>query len=354
MTFLENSMKLNLKRIFIVCIVYISIESIALILSVTGLYDFNIGIYEVTAIVFHVFFLLIVIKRKRNMIEQVKQNVVLVYVYITIIVAWSVTLTALIHTEESDITLMGIVLVVCSALFIIKPKRLKRILLANYIFYMSLVFISFDSQIDKNSMWFKGLLFFVLAYIISKVHYKDCTDLNVLSDQLDDSNHSLSDQANIDSLSGLYNNAYIYHHLENILNDHEMKESLSVLMMDIDNFKAINDEYGHLFGDTVIKSIAKELKDSTEDKDIIGRYGGEEFILILNQAKIEDTIYVAEVIRGNIENMTFKYPAKVTISIGIAFYNGESARELIKKADDQLYRAKSLGKNRVVREEEEQ
>jgi len=155
-----------------------------------------------------------------------------------------------------------------------------------------------------------------------------------------------------DSLSGLYSNSYIFDYLERRL-EHINSNDLSVLMLDIDNFKRINDTHGHIFGDHIIKEIAKILELSTSTEDMLGRYGGEEFIVILNNADFERSLFVAEDIRSKIEKLETKSDTVVTISIGIAFYNNDTADALIKRADDQLYHAKKLGKNRVEGKKEE-
>ncbi|MBN2653858.1 MAG: GGDEF domain-containing protein [Nitrospirae bacterium] len=128
--------------------------------------------------------------------------------------------------------------------------------------------------------------------------------------------------------------------------------TIGVLMMDIDNFKSINDTYGHQKGDEVIKSVAEIIKSSIRASDVAGRYGGEEFIVYLPEIS-SDTVYaVAEKIRSNIEERTLG-DLKVTISIGSAegrlFGDIEKdIEDLLKRADNALYKAKSMGKNRVV------
>ena len=119
----------------------------------------------------------------------------------------------------------------------------------------------------------------------------------------------------------------------------------SILFFDIDHFKKINDTYGHDFGDYVLKEIGKILKNTFRKSDIVGRWGGEEFIVILPNTNYEDGLKLAEKLRKIIENYDFQ-GKKVTISIGVSEYNG-NLEEVLKKVDEALYEAKRNGRNQV-------
>jgi diguanylate cyclase (GGDEF)-like protein len=157
-----------------------------------------------------------------------------------------------------------------------------------------------------------------------------------------------------DGLTGLYVRRYFF---ERLKEEHERskrhKFTFAFLMADIDDFKICNDTYGHLVGDIVLKDTARIMKESVREIDIIGRYGGEEFSLVLPETGLEGARVVAERIRKRIEEHVFKAydeKLKITISIGIAVYKGgsDSLEELIERSDKALYDAKKAGKN-VVR-----
>ncbi len=156
-----------------------------------------------------------------------------------------------------------------------------------------------------------------------------------------------------DSLTGLFNHAHIISTLDREFKIAERYEKLiSIIMGDIDKFKEINDTFGHLSGDFVLEKISAILSESIRDVDYVGRYGGEEFLLILPETKKAEAIKVAERIRKKIENTEFDIvspPIKITISFGVASNedNVETSHQLIKKADDLLYLAKKNGRNRV-------
>lgn len=123
-------------------------------------------------------------------------------------------------------------------------------------------------------------------------------------------------------------------------------------MLDIDHFKEYNDKYGHLVGDVLLKEISRIIKDSIRQIDLVGRYGGEEFSIILTETDKEGAVFAAERIRQSVQNRSIRAydeDLKVTISIGISVYpgHGQDAAGLIEKADQALYQAKDTGRNRV-------
>ena len=160
-----------------------------------------------------------------------------------------------------------------------------------------------------------------------------------------------------DSLTGIYNHAFIVKALEEEVGRSERYGShLTILLLDIDDFKSVNDTHGHLAGDYVLNKVAKILEAGMRNIDIIGRYGGEEFLVILPETVGEQGFRVSERLRKDIENENFVYGddvIKVTVSGGIACYShGTDAKKLIKLADDNLYKAKKIGKNRICYERE--
>jgi diguanylate cyclase (GGDEF)-like protein len=157
--------------------------------------------------------------------------------------------------------------------------------------------------------------------------------------------------AQTDSLTMLLNHRAIMESVQKRIHEADRYHSpLSIIMLDIDNFKLINDTYGHPFGDAVLVRIASIFKESLRDTDIIGRYGGEEFLILLPNTNLDDAWLAAEKIRKSVETAIWKIEdLRVTISGGISEYSGEYTHNLVGDADQKLYRAKSLGKNRMVK-----
>ena len=128
------------------------------------------------------------------------------------------------------------------------------------------------------------------------------------------------------------------------------KNNLSIAMLDIDDFKQINDKYGHPFGDKVLKNVVSCIKKNIRGMDYLGRYGGEEFLILFNHSGLKATKSVLERILRKIENIKFKKKdVKVTVSAGLIDCSNETNKMnvLIDKVDKRLYRAKKLGKNRI-------
>jgi diguanylate cyclase (GGDEF)-like protein/PAS domain S-box-containing protein len=153
-----------------------------------------------------------------------------------------------------------------------------------------------------------------------------------------------------DSLTGLYTRRWFYENGERLLDQSKRyKWSLAVLMMDLDHFKAVNDDFGHKVGDIVLKATADILKTASRHSDLLCRYGGEEFALILPEACQEDAEQTAERIRSGIEKMSIsEMDRSQTISIGISLFTGKqnsSIDRLLDHADKALYRAKDNGRN---------
>lgn len=174
--------------------------------------------------------------------------------------------------------------------------------------------------------------------------------LNEIS-SLFEKNKKLENLCSIDDLTGLYNRRFILKRLEYEINlSNIYKESLSLIILDIDNFKEINDKFGHLVGDKVLIQGAELIKKSLRSSDYVGRIGGEEFIVILPKTGIEQAYVYAEKIRKNIYEYNYEsYCKKVSISGGLASYKAEqSLEDFINKTDKLLYKAKNSGKNRIL------
>ncbi len=161
----------------------------------------------------------------------------------------------------------------------------------------------------------------------------------------------------LDKLTEVYNRKYFEEALLFLLDNEKLKKSeFAVMMFDIDDFKGINDTYGHQTGDEVLVRLVKEVKKCIGKDDIIGRYGGEEFIILCPDSNEEKAISKAEKIRINVEDARILGDKRnVTISIGIAMSANESLSndEMIGRADQALYKAKNEGKNRYVLWEKE-
>jgi len=170
---------------------------------------------------------------------------------------------------------------------------------------------------------------------------------------LSNSNAELSRMAFQDSLTGLYNVRYMHEYLDRELKRVSRYNGIfSFLMFDIDDFKSINDTYGHQAGDKMLQEIATTALQTIRNTDLLARYGGEEFAVILPETTLELALEIGERLRKNIEALRVDWKnnqLSVTASIGISYYSAEeeslSKNQIIANADAGLYRSKARGKN---------
>jgi diguanylate cyclase (GGDEF)-like protein len=153
-----------------------------------------------------------------------------------------------------------------------------------------------------------------------------------------------------DGLTGLYNRRYLFLKLaEEIERARRFAYGFSIALFDLDHFKGVNDTFGHRVGDEVLIRVATELRRSIREVDFAGRYGGEEFLVILPYANTAVALDVAERIRAGIDALTWSKPGlRVTLSGGVCEYAGTDIDTLVDAADRRLYEAKAAGRDRVI------
>jgi len=161
--------------------------------------------------------------------------------------------------------------------------------------------------------------------------------------------------ASIDSMTGLFNRGYLIDISKSFLNLAKRdKNNTSIMMIDIDKFKNINDSYGHIVGDDVINTLASLLQKLSRKSDIVSRWGGEEFMILLPETNIDGAVVIAQKIRKDVEDLVISLDnnrkLKLTISIGVSMVDNENDTDIqspINRADKLLYEAKNSGRNKV-------
>jgi diguanylate cyclase (GGDEF)-like protein len=177
-------------------------------------------------------------------------------------------------------------------------------------------------------------------------------NLRISQSELEKSVAIIKEMSIRDELTGVYNRRHLMELLEH--EHHRISRGgahFSVAMLDIDHFKSVNDTYGHMTGDEVLKAVSDVICNSLRSADFCGRYGGEEFLLVMTQTNIKGALLCAERIRSNIERGRFPNVGpdfRVTVSLGVTEFAGkEDIPTMIGRADKALYRAKETGRNRV-------
>ena len=211
------------------------------------------------------------------------------------------------------------------------------------------VYEEIDEHVKVSTYYFNTFLSFFFILFVSVLF---SMEVRYMKRNLEKENATLTEDANSDPLTGLNNRRSMNGILKEKLKEAQTSgEPFSLLMIDIDSFKAVNDTYGHQMGDEVLVGLAKILKEQVRESDVVCRWGGEEMLILIHN-KSEAAEACAERIRLATANHLFKgknIAIRITITIGLATYQeGLSLRELIECADRRLYYGKEHGKNQVV------
>jgi len=214
--------------------------------------------------------------------------------------------------------------------------------------FIQSVYAVLDQYIHMPYIYFFIGLFIILLLIIIKKHFS----LRKMTQELIKKNKKLKELSITDSLTDIYNRRYF----ESVTQEHlslsrRQKTDMSILILDIDNFKDINDTYGHQIGDKVLISLANLMKKYKRSSDIIARYGGEEFIILLPNTSLDGVKIYSEKLRKEIENYSVlmnNVNVQITVSMGVTvFHNKDDLDSALKRADDGLYDAKKNGRNQI-------
>ncbi len=224
-----------------------------------------------------------------------------------------------------------------------------------------LAFTLFSFPYNKYSFLFFCVAYLMVSYLLYFYRYYEIMMFKSINEELEKivkertkeleiSNKKLEKLASTDDLTKLLNRTKLNDSLESEINRaNRFNHIFGVIILDIDHFKSINDTHGHNIGDKVLEEFATILKTKTRVTDIVGRWGGEEFVIICPQTDIEGINKLAEELRYTIENNSFSVPGQITASFGITLYSkGDTIKSLISRADKALYRAKDEGRNKVV------
>lgn len=204
----------------------------------------------------------------------------------------------------------------------------------------------YDSRADRYLDVMLG--FNLSALVISLLFIALADNYRSEHERVKQYSQHLEEIAITDGQTGLLNHRFVFRRLEEeIAKARRYQRKLSIIMLDIDHFKILNDTKGHQYGDYVLSKIADILKSGVRTTDSIGRYGGEEFLIICPETGLAEVYLLGNRLRTKIEHESFRRDVKVTISGGVAELYNDTAVQLVEKADRCLYTAKHMGRNRI-------
>ncbi|MDC7219773.1 MAG: GGDEF domain-containing protein [Spirochaetales bacterium] len=255
------------------------------------------------------------------------------------------------------------VMIIVFYAFHLKGKKLLYVVAFFIVYYISIIIWTFchpevivpyhdeishliDLSVAVASV--SAVLVFV-SYSAFNGYKKERQVVTGLMEELKIRNKALEELSIRDQLTNTFSREYFLTKLkEELAEAQKDSSSFYVLMADIDYFKSVNDSYGHLFGDEVLRRVAETMKKNIRSFDIVARYGGEEFIMILTHPDRANGREAAERIRKSVESLSFRNNIKITLSIGLSLNcANDGVNDIIERADKELYKAKNGGRNQV-------
>lgn len=290
--------------------------------------------------------LIFYIKKNYSTVSQMFKLTVLYAYVLTVLLLGAALSLGVLH--QIDMTYVYLMSVLSVALFLlIRPLPLAVLYAFVYALFALLLPYAGAKPEALSSLRVNTAVFNLFAWVFSHVALKSRASVFLNRRQLHEQNCVLEELAKRDAMTGLYHHAASLCRLdEEIRRARAEGHPLSLIMTDIDDFKTINDTYGHQFGDDVISRVAAVFTTTVRDKGTVGRYGGEEFLIILPGTGLADANTLAENIQSAMAG-AISQPS-VTVSGGISLYQGESLNDFVRQTDERLYHAKSSGKCRFV------
>jgi len=297
------------------------------------------------------FFILNLLDKGQPFLYKNGEAVITLIVLIALV--WSVFNTFVAQSITSDISIYILVLFTITAVARIRLWIIIIIYSIGYIiFFIGMpYFQSNPAYLTSHIM--NGLILTIVALLISLMLFRYAISDYFVKQDINRKNKELLFLAQRDGLTSLYNHKTIHELLEKILLSNQFvkkNEDLSavcLLLLDLDNFKAINDRFGHKFGDNILKKTSEAITLIMDGKNIIGRYGGDEFMVIMPEIHINEAKVLAEELLDEVALIKIE-DFEMTFSCGIAVWEGESSDKLVEKADQLMYISKNKGRNMVT------
>lgn len=273
-------------------------------------------------------------------------SIIVQYTYVTVALLFGVAIT-LVSQEKVDLVHMYFMMIF-GVSFFVYMRMLSSFVLFFSTFGVFCLFLPFY-QSDSNVIFIlliNSLAVNVFACMLSGIVLKMKLQMFLDKKHIQGTNIQLREMILRDSMTELYNHETAFSFLKKEIEVAGDEHLLSIIIADIDDFKRINDDYGHLTGDHVIKKVARTIEDSVRSSDRVCRYGGEEFLIIMPNTDLNSALACARRIQAALKNIIFNHGICPTISGGISQYDGGTIDEFLALTDTKLYRAKKAGKDR--------
>lgn len=319
------------------------------------------------------------LKNMRISLTNLKAMEFITTSYIIFMMVWGSAISLMDQRLYGQVMVYIVNIIACSIIFYIDSKKLiSAYFISTCVLFFGLPFFQPSRNIIIGH-YINASIFLIFAYIASRTLYKnlyndfksrnliigfneklkkEIEENKTMYNQLQEANKELKKLSLKDELTNLNNRRALREFIENLFKYLPKEIQVSIIMMDIDNFKSYNDKYGHVNGDEVLRKISCKLNETLRgSKDFVARYGGEEFIYIALQTDENEIYEIAKEIRDKIINLKIPHEYSkvceyVTVSQGVATIladNIEYIYECIRNADISLYQAKIQGKNRIVK-----
>lgn len=273
-----------------------------------------------------------------------------VLVYVVQILFWVVVLSLYNFRIEGDFSAYVLGVITLALVYRTQPVRMALLLSLTAVAF-SAGYMLFGNPVHIGLRPVNALIYSGMGWFISLFLEKNQRRNFLYGKLLQKKNEELEEMSFRDPLTGLYNRRYFIEFLDNQLAFSRRAEvPLSIVLMDLDHFKKINDSMGHLVGDTVLREFSRLVQGLVRESDIVARFGGEEFIIILPQTGKSAAAGVADRIRDTVKRSDFRgLPWSMTLSAGVAeLRDGDTQETLLSRVDQRLYTGKMTGRDRVV------
>ncbi len=331
----------NLNYILIFCMIFTLFISVGLSLDPN-----NKNFISHATILIAVYFIIVILG---ILIQRFKYNNLIYYILLLTLFYLSTLSSLFIYMlrcqASFEFVFIGILLLLCMSSFILIPPLIHVLILS----LIDLTAYYLISTISTSALFYIIIGISTLSALVHN-YSRICAkvDKSISNKILKDMNEIIEHATIKDVLTNLYNNKYVHQQLETeIIRSLRYDAPLSILIVDIDHFSKTNEKYGHVVGDDVLSRIGNILLTISRSSDILGRFSGKTFIAILPNTILNDSIILAERLRITICNNDFGLKEKITVSVGLKQFNGESQREFIELCLQNVSNAKSTGRNKI-------